>query len=415
MVLQGTAVWLEIKSDGKNATASSSRIVVLIRQGPLDAKGFSWSDVSSNVTSGVTSLAPSASSIKSTFNFNKVGAPKLGGVAPDKLPIPELGIEIKLSPDNQVLVASIQDGGAAWLNAQGKLEDVGGLLLVDDVLIAVDGDTFSSTSSAASSSSYFDVSKLSNALKFSSPLTKAAELLHGPQNLEFSRLHITFERAGQSQTAVILRCPVLKAKYLENAKDFQRRVAGLPTIPPSARFSRRRATGTTCPRLRNIRPANQDAAEWGMTAEEAAAIISSVLTIPAPPDISEGAGSATTSTAASSSDGASAVGRAAVGSDERLFDMNLTDGQRAASGSLLASVLMTTFSKVDFSTSCAFISTHVPMFCVIFCLISGGSDCWYAVYIHIYMYICIYVYICICICTDILIYIHIYIYMILGG
>ena len=53
---EGFPVWLELKPRSKSSLESPSRTVRLIRQSPLDAKGWALSDVSSNISSSASSI-----------------------------------------------------------------------------------------------------------------------------------------------------------------------------------------------------------------------------------------------------------------------------------------------------------------------------------------------------------------------
>ncbi len=145
---EGFPVWLELKPRSTTSLESPSRTVRLIRQSPLDAKGWALSDVSSNISSSASSIKsslPSVSSIKSSLpsvstitpSFLKSKDVRASQLAPSfdvgPTPIQELGIEVKLSPQGHVQVSSISEGGAAWLSAQGALEDDGGVIAVNAV------------------------------------------------------------------------------------------------------------------------------------------------------------------------------------------------------------------------------------------------------------------------------------------
>jgi hypothetical protein len=93
---EGTAVWIEIQSCG--VVAAPPQTLCLIRQKPLDANGWTWSKVAS-----------SASSIKSSLALPKVGVPTLAAPLPSsqRSTIEELGIEIELTPENQIVVAKV--------------------------------------------------------------------------------------------------------------------------------------------------------------------------------------------------------------------------------------------------------------------------------------------------------------------
>jgi len=354
---EGAAVWLEIAptapppaagacSHGQPAPAR--RLCVLIRQKPLDGKGYAWRDVS----------------IKSALPDWGAGiAPKLPGRTlrqdTHPVPVPSLGIEIILSPEGQVLVSSVAEGGAVWLSARGRLEDAGGLLQVGDKVLAVDGQPLdrAPATTAAAAASLLKVAAPTSGLG-SNPrlekLTRAAELLEGSHHGMFSRVYVALERDGQHTTAEIVRAPVLKAKDLEAAAEFQRRVASLPPVPPSARFQRREGR-MSCPKLTHIRPAGKDDG-WGMTAEEAAAVISAVLPAPsAPPPppgyVSVSAPSGDGNPAAADPAGGGGAGgerggRGVASAELRLFDMNLTDHERVLAASLLCSVLEAKHTKL---------------------------------------------------------------------
>ena len=245
---EGTAVWLEVQlqvGDASSEASSLSRTVCLIRQKPLDEKGWAWSDVQSKVTS-------SASAIKSSFTFGAV--PKISAPAQDKVSIAELGIDLKVLPEGQVVVEKVVEGGAAWLTAQGKLEDSGGLLAEGDVIRAVNnqalsGDAGAAASAASAASSLLSVAKVTSAFSGNThtnieTLNRAAQLLRGSV---FSRVDITLERERCADspvtitTVALVRAPLLKPKFVDLAKEFQRQVAALPAIPPSERASRREA------------------------------------------------------------------------------------------------------------------------------------------------------------------------------
>jgi len=144
---EGFPLWLELKPRSTSSLESPSRTVRLIRQSPLDAKGWALSDVSSNISSSASSIKSSlsVSSIKSSLpsvstitpSFLKAKDVRASQPAPSfdvgPTPIQELGIEVKLSPQGHVQVSSISEGGAAWLSAQGALEDDGGVIAVNVV------------------------------------------------------------------------------------------------------------------------------------------------------------------------------------------------------------------------------------------------------------------------------------------
>jgi len=354
---EGAAVWLEISPTAPPPSAGAStagqpaparRLCVLIRQKPLDGKGYAWSDVS----------------IKSALPWGAGIAPKLPGrtLRPDThpVPVPSLGIEIVLSPEGQVLVSSVAEGGAVWLSARGRLEDAGGLLQVGDQVLAVDGQPldWAPATTAAAAASLLKVAALTSGLGGNprlEKLTRAAEMLEGSLRGEFSRVHVALERDGKLTTAEIVRAPVLKAKDLEAAAEFQRRVASLPPVPPSARFKRREGR-QSCPKLTHIRPAGKDDG-WGMTAEEAAAVISAVLPAPsAPPpppgyvsvSAPSGDGNPAAADVAGGGGGAGGErgGRGVAVVELRLFDMNLTDDERVLAASLLCAVLEAKHTKL---------------------------------------------------------------------
>jgi len=353
----GAAVWLEVApaaspppaqpdAAGGAREAPCRTVCVLMRQKPLDAKEWAWSDVS----------------LKSALAWGAVS--KLPGTSlqqPDTQPVsvPGLGIEIKLSPEGQVLVSSVAEGGAAWLSAQGRLADSGGLLAVGDVLTEVDGQSFdpaaatpAAPSTSAAAASLLKVAALASGTggnKRLEKLARAAVLLQGADEKTgvFSRVCVTLERDGRSMTAKVVRAPVLKAKYLAAATEFQQRVASLPPVPPSERFKRREGR-LSCPPLTHIRPAGKGEA-WGMTAEEAAAVISAALPAPsAGPSGDPAVADAAFGGGRGASGAGGATGRqGATVAELRLFDVNLTDDERAAAAALLCAVLEAKMTKVD--------------------------------------------------------------------
>jgi hypothetical protein len=354
---EGAAVWLEISPTAPPPAAGAStagqpaparRLCVLIRQKPLDGKGYAWSDVS----------------LKSALPWGAGIAPKLPGrtLRPDThpVPVPSLGIEIILSPEGQVLVSSVAEGGAVWLSARGRLEDAGGLLQVGDQMLAVDGQPldWAPATTGAAAASLLKVAALTSGLGGNprlEKLTRAAEMLEGSLHGVFSRVFVALERNGKHTTAEIVRAPVLKAKDLEAAAEFQRRVASLPPVPPSARFKRREGR-QSCPKLTHIRPVGKDDS-WGMTAEEAAAVISAVLPAPsAPPpppgyvsvSAPSGDGNPAAADVAGGGGGAGGerAGRGVAVVELRLFDMNLTDDERVLAASLLCAVLEAKHTKL---------------------------------------------------------------------
>ena len=216
---------------------------------------------------------------------------------------------------------------------------------------------------------------------------KIVDILRGAPNgpASFTRVRITLNRAETTKTIEIVRAPPLKAQYLSQAKNFQQRVAALPATAPSERISRRKVV-VSCPRLLHVRPANQTGAkqnqtgEWGMAAEEAGALVSAVL--PAPPPLSElskehapsrdrGVGHASSSSAGFQA------------SSERLFDLNLTKGQRVCASSLICAALLVRCSKAErIAALNAALGSYHYYFCVLILphtttiyVSSSGEDC----------------------------------------
>jgi hypothetical protein len=168
-------------------------------------------------------------------------------------------------------------------------------------------------------------------------------------------VRITLNRGETTKTIEIVRAPPLKAQYLSQAKIFQQRVAALPATAPSERISRRKVE-VSCPRLLHVRPAKQTGAkqnptgEWGMAAEEAGALISAVL--PAPPPLSELSELSEISKehAPSRDRGVGHASSSSAGiqaSSERLFDLNLTQGQRVCASSLIFAALLVRCTKAE--------------------------------------------------------------------
>jgi hypothetical protein len=183
---------------------------------------------------------------------------------------------------------------------------------------------------------------------------KIVDILRGASNgpASFTRVRITLNRGETTKTIEIVRAPPLKAQYLSQAKNFQQRVAALPATAPSERISRRKVV-VSCPRLLHVRPANQTGAkqnqtgEWSMAAEEAGALISAVL--PAPPPLSE-LSELSTEHAPSRERGVGHASSSSAGfqsSSERLFDLNLTQGQRVCASSLICAALLVRCSKAE--------------------------------------------------------------------
>jgi hypothetical protein len=180
---------------------------------------------------------------------------------------------------------------------------------------------------------------------------KIVDILRGAPNgpVSFTRVRITLNRGETTKTIEIVRAPPLKAQYLSQAKNFQQRVAALPATSPSERISRRKVV-VSCPRLLHVRPANQTGAkqnpsgEWGMTAEEAGALISAVL--PAPPPVSE-LSELSKEHAPSRDRGVGHASSSSAGFSEHLFDLNLTQGQRVCASSLVCAALLVRCSKAE--------------------------------------------------------------------